>query len=226
MELPLVPSIRTDLLFVFSCRSCVESFFCGRLPSGFRLFWSFAFANSHWLPPVTAGKGRKPYRAEMTSGFRRAHGYSFAKPAFLSRERTSFKDFAADATPVPLAFMVAAGAGQVHQDAAETELGELSLHSILSLRSFSSFPSHTEGKTGGPYRRGKANLGQMSLLVRLAPDDLAASWRGRVEVGRKPANLSHPGCKVWPLILLYTAKALWKKTRADSALITALVSDI
>jgi len=53
------------------------------------------------------------------------------KSPILSHERTSFADFAANAAPVPLVFVVAAGTGQVQEDAAETEMRELSLHIVL-----------------------------------------------------------------------------------------------
>jgi len=41
------------------------------------------------------------------------------------------KEFAADTAPVPLEFVVAAGAGQMQQDSAKTGLSEVSLHNVL-----------------------------------------------------------------------------------------------
>jgi hypothetical protein len=49
----------------------------------------------------------------------------------LRHERTSVEEFAANPPPVPLVFVVAAGAGQVEQDSAETGLSEMSLHNVL-----------------------------------------------------------------------------------------------
>jgi hypothetical protein len=49
----------------------------------------------------------------------------------LQRERTSVEEFAANPPPVPLVFVVAAGAGDVEQDSAKAGLNEMSLHNVL-----------------------------------------------------------------------------------------------
>ena len=50
-----------------------------------------------------------------------------------SRETLQPEDFPADSPPVPLVFVIAAGAGDVEEDSAETGLSELSLHSVLKV---------------------------------------------------------------------------------------------
>ena len=77
------------------------------------------------IPPT------RPISTETTTAAPQLPEAKRGKVQNLQRERTSVEEFAANPPPVPLVFVVAAGAGQVEQDSAETGLSEMSLHNVL-----------------------------------------------------------------------------------------------
>jgi hypothetical protein len=113
------------------------------------LVCSFHFvANSCWPSPLTTGKRWEPYwrgirwflgkkwaeapshKPPTTSNIERAFDVLcsiFSAEIRVSMRERSGVEFAADAAPVPAEFMVAAGAGDVKEDASETGLSKLCL---------------------------------------------------------------------------------------------------